>query len=258
MADGTGGTKPSPTKRLYYLVDYDNLRRFATGKSLLALVQHLIYQTPASILAGHSNLEIRLYGGWRQASTSTVLAQTLATEIAGASFPVPIKLSSGHPASKLYMLNVTLAYASLCLPSTAIVDTYARGRAPRRLYTDGRPWLTCAANGGCHLQVLEDFLASGICPYGKCMAEPRDVFKQDEQKQVDTLIVADMAYLAFLKGTTDVVVVTSDTDIWPGVLLCLFRGLRVLQIHTSPGGVTASGHLSTLSVLRGNYSMASV
>ena len=57
---------------------------------------------------------------------------------------------------------------------------------------------------------------------------------RDEQKMVDTLMVADMAHAALLDGDKDIVVVTSDTDIWPGVLLALKGGCAVTQIHATP------------------------
>ncbi|GAB2789995.1 hypothetical protein [Dyella kyungheensis] len=51
---------------------------------------------------------------------------------------------------------------------------------------------------------------------------------------VDTLIVADMAHAAYVDGDDDIVVVTSDTDIWPGVLIAIKAGCTVTQIHATP------------------------
>ena len=59
---------------------------------------------------------------------------------------------------------------------------------------------------------------------------------------VDTLLVADIAQYTLQHKPTDMVIVSSDTDMWPGVYLALRSGCAVLQIHTRSGGRT-QGHL---------------
>ncbi|PKH70038.1 hypothetical protein CXF96_05910 [Stenotrophomonas sp. Betaine-02u-21] len=63
---------------------------------------------------------------------------------------------------------------------------------------------------------------------------------RDEQKMVDTLMVADLAHITFVDKHDDVVVVSSDADIWPGILLAIKGGCAVTQVHATPKIVTAS------------------
>jgi hypothetical protein len=50
----------------------------------------------------------------------------------------------------------------------------------------------------------------------------------------------------FTEHPTDVVVVSSDADIWPGILLALRAGSNVVHIHPKPGGRTQPHLLQTL------------
>lgn len=59
---------------------------------------------------------------------------------------------------------------------------------------------------------------------------------------VDTLLVADIAVHTFTSGATDLVVVSSDIDMWPGVLLAVRAGCHITHIHTKSGWRT-QGHL---------------
>ncbi|WP_313274987.1 hypothetical protein [Stenotrophomonas sp.] len=52
---------------------------------------------------------------------------------------------------------------------------------------------------------------------------------------VDTLLVADMAYLSLKMRDKNIVVVSSDTDMWPGVLLATSAGCQIIHIHTNEG-----------------------
>ena len=58
-----------------------------------------------------------------------------------------------------------------------------------------------------------------------------DVLQKWEQKLVDTMLVSDLIFLA-TRGERDLVVVSSDDDIWPGIRTALQLGARVTQVHT--------------------------
>jgi uncharacterized LabA/DUF88 family protein len=88
--------------------------------------------------------------------------------------------------------------------------------------------------------------ASASCGNSGCSSQLGDVLVRDEQKMVDTLIVADIAHQVFKAMATDVVVVSSDTDMWPGVLLALRSGCAVTHIHTKHGGKTQQHLINTL------------
>ena len=52
-----------------------------------------------------------------------------------------------------------------------------------------------------------------------------------EQKLVDTMIVADLIHLAS-RGETPIGLVSSDDDMWPGILSALNIGASVIHVHT--------------------------
>jgi len=58
--------------------------------------------------------------------------------------------------------------------------------------------------------------------------------KRSEQKLVDTMLTADMIYLA-QAGVKDVCLVSSDDDLWVGIRTAILLGANVTQIHTMPG-----------------------
>ena len=64
---------------------------------------------------------------------------------------------------------------------------------------------------------------------------------------VDTLLVADLAHEALVQRVTDVVVVSSDVDMWPGVLLAAHSGCNVVHVHTKHGWRTQRHLINTLS-----------
>jgi hypothetical protein len=244
-------------RRLYALVDHDNLRRFARGKTLRVLITHLISKIPDPVLIGHTHLEFRLYGGWRSSKTITHIAQGLAVEIQQ---EYPLKLLRTLPdGTKLGIrLDVSLAYSPLFSPAMALSETFARGRSSRRIYPEPRPWITCANSSACVLTTFESFLAKEVCPNTACTVVPPDVLRQDEQKQVDTLMVADMAHLAMTEHVPHIVLVTSDTDIWPGVMLSTMHGANVHQIHTMPGTASPTAQLAALGSHGSRFSNTSV
>jgi uncharacterized LabA/DUF88 family protein len=94
------------------------------------------------------------------------------------------------------------------------------------------------------------------CPDAACSQTP-DIIRRNEQKQVDTLMVADLAHLSLFEKCQNVVVVCSDTDIWPGILLCVNNNTSVLQIHTEAGGTTQGHLLATLRAATPLYAQVS-
>jgi len=60
---------------------------------------------------------------------------------------------------------------------------------------------------------------------------------RDEQKLVDTMMVADLIYYARDQNQV-LAVVTSDDDIWAGIKSVLLSGSSLFHIHTRPGRKT--------------------
>jgi uncharacterized LabA/DUF88 family protein len=61
---------------------------------------------------------------------------------------------------------------------------------------------------------------------------PAAVLRKLEQKLVDTMMVADMIYLARADNAA-IAVVSSDDDMWPGILSGLVAGAQLIHIQTT-------------------------
>ena len=66
------------------------------------------------------------------------------------------------------------------------------------------------------------------------MIKPSDlVLPEAAQKMVDTMMVADIIYIAN-RGDQALAVVTSDDDIWPGILSAMIVGTQILHVQPKP------------------------
>lgn len=245
------------TDRLYVLVDYDNLSDFLTANTLDAAVRHIESRISADFVQGISQIEVRLYGGWTSGQTLTRKAQNISAEIQR-DFPATTQRLDREGNRVSIILRVAFARSGLFLPGENLADTFMPRRAVRNIRVNQSGWVACARPQACHLAIVEDFVREGQCAAVGCGVTGRDLLCRDEQKQVDTLIVADMAELVLRQGEKRVAIVSSDADMWPGVLLCLAAGASVCQIHTTPGGSTKASLTSNLRRLGVNYTQTSV
>ena len=245
------------TDRLFILVDYDNLGDFRAAKTLDAIIRHIESRIPDDFMEGISRIEARLYGGWVTGRSLTRQAQVLGAEIQ-ANFPATTQRTDSSGKATTRILSVAFARSGLFLPSEDLLDTFMPRRSVRNIHVDQSGWLTCASPQQCQLAVIEAFLRNRQCDFGSCGVTTAGLLRQNEQKQVDTLLVADMAELALRQGAKRLAIVSSDADMWPGVLLCLSAGAAVCQVHTSPGVTTKQALVSNLSRTSGTYKQTSV
>ena len=245
------------TDRLFVLVDYDNLGDFRAGKTLDAIVRHLESRIPDDFVQGLARIDVRLYGGWTTGRSLTRQAQTISAEIQ-ASFPATSQRLDGSGNLTTRILTVAFARSGLFLPSEDLADTFMPRRSVRNIQLDQSGWRPCARPTGCQLAPMETFRRDGQCSVGGCGVTVQDLLRRNEQKQVDTLLVADMAELVLRQGAKRIAIVSSDADMWPGVLLCLTAGASIHHIHTSPGGTTKPALMSNLTRLGAAYRQTSV
>jgi uncharacterized LabA/DUF88 family protein len=111
-----------------------------------------------------------------------------------------------------------------------------------------RPTTVTCRSDNCPIEVVADFINSQICPAAGCPATPSVLFTHVEQKLVDTMIVADLIYLAH-RGDTTIAIVTSDDDMWPGIITAISAGAHVVHVQT---GATKPV-LPYLQVVNGKY-----
>lgn len=241
---------------LLVLVDYDNVDRSHTVAGPVSLAKMLVTLLPYAIITRHQGVTVRLYGGWRSNGTLTNFAQNLVPDIHRQS-PTVVSVMDAGVTLKV-RLTVELAQGPIG-SSSSLEQTFVKNRGLRNFRSRSSPRPECVNSSSCGLQLFSGLTHATQCGNPGCNSKLADVFVRDEQKMVDTLIVADIAHQAFAAKATDVVVVSSDTDMWPGVLLALRAGCAVTHIHTKHGLRTQQHLMNTLGgKLSRNYQQLSV
>lgn len=212
---------------LNVLVDFDNIDLPIKRGPLAPLIIQLVQAIPAQLVSACSDLDFALYGGWREGRRLTTAAQNLAPQIQ-AGFPMAFTLT-GTPAA--VQVRVHLVFAPLCTPTSMLEGTFVRDRTLRRFAAKNLPWAECVLPGRCGLNGIMGIRHNTQCSAPGCGATVGGVLVRNEQKMVDTSMVVDIAYLCNQPTVTDIVIFSSDADIWPGVLLALSSGRRVTRIH---------------------------
>jgi hypothetical protein len=174
-------------------------------------------------------LHFRLYGGWDTfGGVATPLAQTLSAQIQGAlPYLLPPVFAGGVPT----LVTAELVRESLWIP-IPLADTF-RPRHPGQRGIRGVIPVGCTSpTRPCQLHTALAVLNQPQCS-ATCAVQPHDAVAKDEQKQVDTCIVADLTYQA-LMGSDPVALVSSDDDLWPGIFASASLGIPIVHVHTRP------------------------
>lgn len=233
-----------PTLTMF--IDYDNVDSTLTQAGPVSLAKLLVPTIPATVLARYNTLRARLYGGWRFGGNLTNSAQRLVPDIRAGS-PTIVNNPNGSPGKPIRLL-VELAEGPIGT-SVTLNETLARDRTLRRFRARPSPWAECPhPAGSCGLAHVASLAHNTLCSTPGCTTRIGNVLVRDEQKMVDTLLVADLAHEALVRHISDVVVVSSDVDMWPGVLLAAHSGCNVIHVHTKHGWRTQRHLISTLSV----------
>lgn len=231
---------------LTMLVDYDNVDPNLTRVGPINLAKVLATNIPAGVLGQYDTVKARLYGGWRVQGNLTVSAQRLIPDIrSGSPTIIYTPTSTSHQALRLV---VELAEGPIGT-SVVLEETLVRDRNLRRFRARTSPWNECTSpNGSCGFAHIAGLTHNTSCTSSGCGNRLSDIFVRDEQKMVDTLLVADIAHQAFVQRANDVVVVSSDIDMWPGLLLAVQAGCNVIHIHSKQGWRTQRHLIRTLNV----------
>jgi hypothetical protein len=204
------------------LVDYDNLPHEASHQGLVYLADRILARVSQAAEPSQA-MNFRLYGGWDRNNKMTKLGQDLSVQMRS-KFPRSLKIGQ-----KPVILNMQLALALEALPGKALPNTLRE--EPMRKIRCETPSKTTCRNPSCPIDPMASFLNAGRCPVDGCAAEPKMLLSRNEQKLVDTMMVADMIYLAS-SGEPVIGLVTSDDDMWPGILCALNLGANVLHLQT--------------------------
>jgi uncharacterized LabA/DUF88 family protein len=218
------------------LVDYDNVPELERHRGIVSLVDKVLSTITVSPLLAYQRSKFKLYGGWYEGNRLSRAAQRLAIDIGV--FPRAFSLSDGTDKTSV-IVQVDLAYSLEIDPRNNLENTYRSRGLPQGLRCDPPPYPRCINSGSCPIAHVHPLINSGNCPEVGCRVTSADILVRSEQKLVDTMMTADMIYLATRK-TADICVVSSDDDLWPGIKSALLFGANVYHIHTKPGRGTPS------------------
>lgn len=230
-------------RTLTIFIDYDNVESVLKSAGPVSLVKLLIPSVPPYVLLKYDSVRARLYGGWRCQGLLTTSAQRLVPDIRDQS---PTVIRNFSSSGKALRLMVELAEGPL---GTSIIfeETLARDRSVRKFRARRKPWEECVSqDANCGLAYAAAFTHDHLCSIQGCKIRLKNVLVCDEQKMVDTLIVADLAHEALVLRASDLVMVSSDVDMWPGVILAARAGCNVIHIHTKAGWRTQRHLMKTL------------
>lgn len=227
----------SPAGLVYILVDYDNIPPLLSrsGPRFLAdrLQDRLLLADP-SLAVGDLRLDFRFYGGWRGSATQSRRAVDLIAQLAR-DFPAIV---FDRKRGRKLTLNGTLAESLLVLPHQVLPHTFRVRSDPPRLQCADSVTLGCTI-ASCPTLVLRPLFVNRACPESGCSRGLEEMVTRAEQKLVDTMLVCDAIHLAQL-GETSLSVVSSDDDLWPGMLSAMSLGTRVVHITTKYSSTSAT------------------
>jgi uncharacterized LabA/DUF88 family protein len=215
---------------MHILVDYDNLppELKSNGPRAIAdrIQSRLIAGFPSYFL-GNIRFEVRFYGGWHTRSSPSTRGARLLGEVQQF-FPYMIRIPS---TGQILTINASLAESLLALPQQLLPHTYrTRAEVPQSYSVRSATALNCQHNS-CPADALVALFSTGHCPNSSCSRGIGEILSRAEQKLVDTMLVTDTIFLAN-SAEKQIVIVSSDDDMWPGMLTAMSLGTMVFHMTT--------------------------
>lgn len=212
------------------LIDYDNIPDHIRRHGPLNVADK-IFEVLRPHLQNESRIDLRLYGGWFEEDKLTRNAQELSVQLA-AHFPYLLRYRDGQTTYPV-TITASLANSLEVLPKKLLHHTFRMRPPARRILCDDPQHHGCAESP-CKLAPTLMFLTNKVCPQAGCSVTPKKILRgTGEQKLVDTMLVADLLHIAASKEPA-IAVVTSDDDVWPGLIGALIAGTHVIHLRTRP------------------------
>ena len=210
------------------LVDFDNVDGSEISLGVEHVTRKVLRLCDRHLDASVRRARIRLYGGWYENGRMTRSAQMLIQQISMLGVVVRCRRWSGSE----MLATVELANSLLADPATLVDNTFRRRQLQRNLRCKDLPWTACFDPANCASAIMYAFAGSG-CSKPGCSVLIADVFERNEQKVVDSMLVADLIE-ASLSGFS-VALVSRDDDMWPGLRMAVQRNANLVHLLTKPG-----------------------
>lgn len=211
------------------IVDYNNID-LAVRRHGLKYLAELIAHTLGPLAVGkYRRLHLRLYDGWYRAQSPTPLAQSTSAEVQR-DFPMMVALPVPNAQPVRAVVAAEMAYSLHCDPNSHIWHTFRPRSGQANVSCNSTTAAGCVSSQ-CKLSELPHFFRSRRCPDEHCSVTTEALIVRNEQKLVDSMMATDL--LSFhLSSQEELVVVSSDDDLWPAIRLLLHRGHTIYHIHT--------------------------
>lgn len=232
---------------MFILIDWDNIdqnvrrqgARYVTDRAWATLQKSMPGQ-----VQGVTRLDFRLYGGWYGPLRLTKYGTQTAAEVQR-DFPFVLRDAALNTS---VTINCELAQALLQLPKHTLPHTFRQRQGPPRL-TCALPRDLGCTDTACPIFAVHGLFDTGNCPGTNCSRPIEQILGRNEQKLVDTMLVADVIHLAN-SGAPHIGVVSSDDDLWPGMLTAMQHGSHIIHLCTK----YPSSHKLYHGTLYGRYS----
>ena len=205
------------------LVDYDNIEKAITRLGVGYLVNKIVSKIDPTEISHGRHITIRLYGGWYEHTNFTTRAQNISTDIA-LTFPNVAILSDNQTTA---IVNCEMAYSLIADPTNHLFHTFRTRGIPQGLKAHHPSSVGCSS-ANCPIISIYNFIKNDVC--SQCSTiKPKDIFYRGEQKLIDTMLTSDLIYSS--NQSKNLCIVSSDDDLWPGIITTLIQGKKVLHIY---------------------------
>jgi hypothetical protein len=206
---------------MFALVDWDNIDEKDRRKGARYVADRLWTKmgglAPA-LAANVQKFDVRLYGGWYGWNGPKNITPLASQLIADLQVDFPFFLRDPATSSSV-KISGDLAHSLLCAPKHVLHHTFRQRQ--------GTPKITCNDPA----KVVHQFFSLGKCPEAGCTKTVDQFVSRSEQKLVDTMLVSDLVHLAH-SGETCIAILSSDDDLWPGMLMAMSHGVQVVHVGT--------------------------
>lgn len=227
-------TAPRTRQEKFILVDFDNLTKRQKQQGIYTVIYTITEWLTK--YCDHSIpylFHFRLYGGWYEHRKPTRRAQDLVVEISQNLSPtMTIPLAGGQFFKP--SIRADLAYSLGANPHKHLFSTFRRRSGLGQLKSQSPKPRHCNQKE-CPLEVVHQVIQSGACTLQGCGKSAEDVLFRAEQKLVDSMLVADLLYFACVRNAPTCIV-SSDDDMWPGIISATSMGGRVFRVKPKANG----------------------
>lgn len=209
-------------------IDYDNLSQIQKTAGIYDVAQKILIQSSELFTQLAGECEIRIYGGWYEGDSLSVLSQQLSVKVQS-EFPTILRVPKDNGEIVIIRTTAELAVSLLEEPGHQLFNTYRKKGRPNNIRVQMPSTIGCNSPT-CPLPLVKRVLQKGNCPTQGCLAGASSVIYRHEQKLVDTMLTCDLLYLSSQQYDF-LFIVSADDDFLPPIRTLMLRGTKIIRIH---------------------------